>query len=209
MQFIPMAVDAGASIFSALRGSRRNKRDISAAGGPFDQLAGIGRAEWDTYNRHSSPLLEDLSRDVDDPAATSRRVAQAGSDVDNAYGLERERLDMQLSRHGIDPSSGRYAGTRRSLSLAQAADKAAAMSGERARSTDMAFGRRMGLLRALQGNRSAAMRAAAGAGVGLSRLAGLRMTNRNMRDSAVTGAIGNLAGGVYQKVWGDEGGDGA
>ena len=196
IQYLPMAIDVGSRIFGAMKSSKRNRQDIGGARAPFEDLQGISRSEWNRYDQFATPLLEQLSGQVNDEAGTQRRVAQAGMDVDQGFGQARDRMRTELSRYGVDPSSGRYAGSMRQMALGQAGSRAAAMTGERARSEDMGFNRGLGLLRSLSAGRNAAINAGAVAGSGLARLSGQAMNNRGSRDAALFGALNDGAQAV-------------
>ena len=132
--------------------------------------AKIGRGMWKTWKNEGLPQLLDYKRQVEDwasPARINQQQGMAAADVRQSFGSARRTMMDNLSRYGVNPTSGRYAGGLRELALGQAAAEAGARSLTRhgIESQDLQQkGQLAGLLQ-MQGFRAAPTAAQAGAGL--------------------------------------------
>ena len=104
-----------------------------AGGEPLGGLAGlldtqgnIARALWDSYDQFGRPILEDIATEAQGPASKAKMASRSGAaaaDVEQAFGQSDERLRRELSRYGVNPASGRFAGALRESGLRKAAAK--------------------------------------------------------------------------------------
>lgn len=86
-----------------------------------------------------SGLQDKLVSDANSFNTEARRnelAAQAGADVEQAFGAQRGSTSRQMARMGVNPNSGRFAAMTGQMDMAQAAAKAGAMTGARSRARE-------------------------------------------------------------------------
>ena len=185
-----------------MSGGSGGSKESAQSGKYYEQMAGIAREQFDIYKEHGIPALEKLTgfeeRKPSD-AEYAAAAGQAGADVDVAYDRAGAELKSNLSRYGVNPSSGRFAGANRALALDRAGSKAGARTGSR---IDTKHGvatdemRRYGRLSGTYGTVAGIPGAAA---AGLSAAAGgLGQIGAQKRQSRAGGlrGLGRLAGGA-------------
>ena len=131
-----MPGDATTGIGQGLQ--RTSQGYARGAGGIYSGLAGIGSAltaDYGNYGGIRQKLRDEAEMDPQE------LVDQAANDARLAYGRERGTLSRSLSRLGIDPSSGRYAGLQQEAGLREAAGVSGAMTRARREAGRERFGR--------------------------------------------------------------------
>lgn len=154
--------------------------------------------------------LAQEAMDFDTEARRAELAGQAGADVRQAFGAERERLAREQQAYGIDPTSGRAAGVARKLGIAEAAATSGAMNAARtaARNEGRAFKFDVsGLGRNLPGAGATASTVALQAGNAASGNAALPSQNARadagmMQEGFRTGIAGyGTAGNIYGNLY--------
>lgn len=137
---IGSAVIGGVASNSA---SRRAARAQQGASDAAAQQAEIAREQWDTYKETYQPLERRLVADAqnfDSPERYAEAAGEAAADVNNQFGLARERLSRQP---GFDPSSAAAQSSMVGLELSQAAAGATGQNAARRNIRDTAWARKV------------------------------------------------------------------
>ena len=98
----------------------------TAAKKPTDEIT---RKKWGEWQARAPAYLADLQERIGKWASPSRIKQQVGlsaADVKQSYGKARSGFMDSLSRYGLNPGSGKFAGGLRALALGEAADTAGA-----------------------------------------------------------------------------------
>ena len=125
-----------------------------------------------------------------DPAYEARMVGQAGADAQQAIATNTAAMGRNLSRFGINPNSGRFAGVAGTNAIQGAALQAGAMQTARNRVQDKRLGASKDLFSTMVGLPSDAANAAGNAAAGFSGLAS--NAQQQQRDNWT--GVGQLAG---------------
>lgn len=180
----------------SLGGGGGGRQESAEAKRLYGVQADISKALFEQYEEFGTPLLKGISADAqraDSAAEIEGAAGRAGADVDLAYDKEEQRLARSLGRHGLSPSSGRYAGVRREIGLGRAASKAGAMTLGRRAAKDTAYRKRLNALGAAQGNVGAAQHGLSTAGAGYAGLAA-NAANAKAQQQAAWGQV--IGGGL-------------
>ena len=132
---------------SAAQGAQRNSnrslgRASGAAGalrGTAGRTAGIGSNLYSIFSDSFAPLLAQLPGLAQQPIGPV--VDRAAADVSSAFDRSRGITNQNLSRFGINPSSGRYRAQIQDLGRAEAAARAGAQTSARERAQNANFAR--------------------------------------------------------------------
>lgn len=166
------------------------------------------RQAQDYYNYMQGtyrPIEKGLAREAaaaGSEAEQAAAAARASADVERAFGAQRGALSRELTRAGVDPSSGRMAGGLRSLAAQQALAQASGMTGARNQQKQIGYARRLdvaGLGRGLPGASTAAYGGATGAGTAAG---GSLMAPANQFASIYGQGAGTIMQGQGQQIQG-------
>ena len=174
-------------------GGGGGSKNSAAAEELYRTQADISRQQWDQYQEFGAPLFNRLASDaLEGPSESEigQRVTAAGTDVDQSFDQAEGQLQRNLGRYGVNPTSGRYAGSLRNLSLGRAASKAGAMTSARRGVEEDTFRRRLSVLNPGQGLAASAQRGLASAAAGQQGLADAAAD----RQSQFWGGVGQLGG---------------
>ena len=177
------------------------------------QVGEIGREQWNTWKEHGLPNLLDLKKRIKDFASPGRIASEEGlaaADVKHAYGKTREGFMQNLSRFGLNPKSGRFAGALRSLALGEASSTAGAKTGARTGILDRDMSNRMSLANVFQGQQVSGPQNLSRGGGGLANVSGQMAQDRQSGDrmamqgwqaqqqaqGSMWGGLGSLAGSL-------------
>ena len=177
------------------------------------QVGEIGREQWNTWKEHGLPNLLELKQKVKDFASPGRIKQEEGlasADVKQAYGKARQGFMQNLSRFGLNPKSGKFAGSLRSLALGEASSSAGAKTGARTGILDRDMSNRMNLANVFQGQQQAGPSNISRGGSGLANVSGQMTQDRQSGDrmamqgwqaeqnakSSMWGGLGSLAGSL-------------
>lgn len=112
--------------------------------------AEANRARADEYAAYEKntfrPLEQSIVKDATEystEANRERMASSAASDISQGYSTARGESARQLSRFGINPNSNRFASLNNQLTMAEAADRAGAMTKARTDAENLGFARRM------------------------------------------------------------------
>lgn len=153
-----------------------------------------------------SGLQDTLVSDAKSFNTEARRnelAAQAGADVEQAFGAQRGSTARQMARMGVNPNSGKFAALTGQMDMAQAAAKAGAMNGTRRMAreegralTDKATNALAGYpAMGMQATGQGAQLAAGGINLANQGLAGLN--SGFMSGAQVAGQMGSNATGMW------------
>lgn len=151
------------------------------------QMGSMGQGLYGQYLRGTVPAMAQAR------AAASYRpdmVSSAAVDAQMANDQARGQVTRQLTRMGVNPNSGRFAGLLQEASLAGAANKAGAMTRAEHMERESEFGRLMSAAGLGAGLPGEALSAMSGAGSGTrANAAGLE---------GIAGQYGSLAAGMAE-----------
>ena len=149
------------------------------------QVGEIGREQWNTWKEHGLPQLLGLKDKINKWASPGRIKQQEGlatADVKQAYGKTREGFMQNLSRFGLNPKSGRFAGSLRSLALGEASSTAGAKTSTRTGILNRDMDNRMSLANVFQGQQTAGPMNLSRGGSGLANVSGQMSQDRQAGD---------------------------
>ncbi len=164
-------------------------------------MSGISDTVMGNYNSTYMPAIGRASQlaNVSEEEAAGKAAVDSGLSYDNALGINQRTM----SRMGVNPNSGRFAGMLTDWGLARAAGEAAAKNNARKQARDESFTRNAGIAGIAQQGAgqaidaaSAAARAygsAAGAGMDLGQLYGKEAFDGGQAGTMQGNAIGGGA----------------
>jgi len=141
---MPPAVKLAASVVGAVSGAKAAKAQDEMAGSQADladEQAALARFLRQRYEESFVPLEDQLISTAQQGLPADYYAQRAGADVGQQYGVAHGEFQRGLQRHGLDPSSGRYAGEESDFRLAEAAARAGAMTSTRREIEDINFQR--------------------------------------------------------------------
>lgn len=101
---------------------RRGTGYSKEASRALQDLAGIAQEQWDAYEREFLPVAGELREEAQLTPARMQRAAQtAGASAEQQFSRADDIRSRNLSRMGVNPGSGRFAGQERSAALGRAA----------------------------------------------------------------------------------------
>ena len=162
----------------------------------YAEQAKIAREQWDTYKSTVLPAQKALIEESQAPITEGQYAAAAGrasADVDASFDNVTRRYRNELSRYGVNPASGRYAGGLRQLALGRAASRAGAMTGSRRALTDRRDRLRYASVGLSSGLGSSAMRGLSDAASGYGSIANRAAQSRSSRNSTWGNLLGTAA----------------
>jgi hypothetical protein len=152
------------------------------------------------YEMYGKPMREDIYKAAQeyDTAANRERLAQeAIGDVKSAFGIQAQDAERRNQSFGIDPTSGRSAGTANAMGAMQAATEASAATRVRTAAEQLGLARKMdaiGLSQGQFGNQATSTALALNAGGQALNAGQIPMANYGQMSSA----MGNTYGGATQ-----------
>ena len=141
----------------------------------------IGREQWNSWKQHGLPQLLGLKNKVNKWASSGRIKQQEGlasADVKQAYGKARGGFMQNLSRFGLNPGSGKFAGSLRSLALGEAASTAGAKTGARTGILNRDMDNQMNLANVFAGQQNLGPQNLSRSQSGLANVSGQKMQDR-------------------------------
>jgi len=117
----------------------RSDRALRRVGLQADRLSNLSRNYEDTYNKNFLPV----SKQIIDMSKVSPDFLgdEAAVDVGMAFDESKNIANRNLSRMGINPNSGRFAGLQQQWAIARAAAEAGAKTRGRRKAGDIQFRR--------------------------------------------------------------------
>jgi len=169
---------------------------IGNMSGVAGDLSGISGTVMDNYNSTYMPAIGRASQlaNVSEEEAAGKAAVSSGLSYDNALGINQRTM----SRMGVNPNSGRFAGMLTDWGLARAAGEAAAKNTARKQARDESFSRNAGIAGIAQQGASQAIGAASSAAGAYGNAAqlGMGLGDRYGQEADQAGYVSGRQNGV-------------
>ena len=163
---------------------------------------GLSRKYDERYWNSVAPMQDEMMADArafDTEGKQNELAGLALGDVNQAFSSSREQNSRDMSRRGVNPSSGRSMAMGNQMAIAQAAAQANAMQKVRAAARQEGYGRKVdanAMMSGMSGFSSTAASASGGYGSGAMTAGGMGMAGMNQGGAGFNTAASGASAGL-------------